>query len=109
MVNQIMGQNYLRVKQHYDDMVSFISFLFDANVLIRHFFIIQKRGTVRTQDYFYHPLVNTPFTLGIAMPRDYGKYRVEGQVEIALADFNGKMLVNNLKFFKYSIWILLLQ
>lgn len=50
----------------------------------------QKRATVRTQDYFYHPLSNTPFTLGIALPRDYGKYRIKGEVEVTLAKFNSK-------------------
>ena len=49
---------------------------------------LQKRATVRTQDYFYHPISNTPFTLGIALPRDYGKYRVKGEVEVSLAKFN---------------------
>ncbi len=54
------------------------------------FCIVQKRATVRTQDYFYHPLSNTPFTLGIALPRDYGKFRVKGEVEVSLAKYNSK-------------------
>jgi len=67
MVNQQDGQNYMRVRQHFDDM---------------------KRATLRTQDYSYHPISNTPFSLGIALPRDYGKYRVKGEIEVSLAKFN---------------------
>ena len=54
-------------------------------------FSLQKRGTVRTQDYSYHPISNTPFTLGIALPRDYGRYRVKGEIEVSLAKFNSKI------------------
>ena len=61
MVNQIKGQTFLTVKQHFDDM---------------------KRATLRTLDYFYHPLVNTPFTLGIALPQEYGKWRVDGRINV---------------------------
>lgn len=50
----------------------------------------QKRATVRTQDYFYHPLVNTPFTLGIVLPRDYGRFRVNGKIEVSLTEYNSK-------------------
>ena len=56
-------------------------------ILLLH---LQKRGTVRTQDYSYHPISNTPFTLGIALPRDYGRYRVKGEIEVSLAKFNSK-------------------
>merc|ERR1719481_2452391 len=41
-----------------------------------------KRVTIRQQDYFYHTISNTPFTLGIAFPSEYGKYRVSGGMEI---------------------------
>ena len=58
-----------------------------------HIFLsLQKRATIRTQDYSYHPIVNTPFTLGIALPRDYGKFRVKGELEVSLAKFNSKYL-----------------
>lgn len=42
-------------------------------------------------DYFYHPLINTPFSLGIALPRDYGSYRVDGKINPANVTWNGKM------------------
>ena len=89
MVNQVKGQNYLRVKQHFDDMVRFC-FLSPSSGFFKYTCPLQKRGTVRTQDYSYHPISNTPFTLGIALPRDYGRYRVKGEIEVSLAKFNSK-------------------
>eukprot|EP00096_Caligus_rogercresseyi_P006770 TRINITY_DN2360_c0_g1_i7.p1 TRINITY_DN2360_c0_g1~~TRINITY_DN2360_c0_g1_i7.p1 ORF type:complete len:691 (+),score=187.76 TRINITY_DN2360_c0_g1_i7:226-2298(+) len=67
MVDQLQGGVSMRVRQHFDDM---------------------KRATVREQDYFYHPLINTPFSLGIALPRDYGRQRVSGKVDISLTKKN---------------------
>merc|ERR1712038_1357389 len=60
MVDQKEGMGSLTVKVHMDDM---------------------KRVTVREQDYFYYNISNTPFTLGIALPAKYGKYRVRGGLE----------------------------
>merc|ERR1719362_2411204 len=84
MVNQVIGQNYLRVKQHFDDM---------------------KRATVRTQDYFYHPVSNTPFSLGIALPRDHGKYRVKGEIEVSLAKFNISDLFKGKSWRLHPDWV----
>ena len=42
------------------------------------------------QDYYYHGISNTPFSVGIALPRDYGKFRVQGEIEVSLAKFNCK-------------------
>ena len=50
--------------------------------------LLQKRATVRTLDYFWHPLMEAPFSLGIALPQDYGRYRVKGLIEVALAKAN---------------------
>merc|ERR1719411_984302 len=68
MINQMQGQSHLRVKQHYDFM---------------------KRATIKTQEYFYHQISNTPFSLGIALPRDYGRYRVNGKTEVLLETQKG--------------------
>eukprot|EP00094_Tigriopus_californicus_P005874 TCALIF_05660-PB protein Name:"Similar to Cacna2d3 Voltage-dependent calcium channel subunit alpha-2/delta-3 (Rattus norvegicus)" AED:0.25 eAED:0.25 QI:0/0.5/0.53/0.92/0.58/0.61/13/1066/709 len=84
MVNQIKGQSFLTVKQHFDDM---------------------KRATVKTMDYFYHPLVNTPFSLGIALPQDYGKFRVEGKIEVPLAKFNVSSLFEDTNWRVHPDWI----
>ena len=58
------------------------------------YFVFQKRATIRTQEYFYHQISNTPFSLGIALPRDYGRYRVNGKTEVLLETqkgLNGKL------------------
>ena len=61
MVDQKEGEGRMKVKVHMDNM---------------------KRVTVREQDYFYYSIENTPFTLGIALPDKYGKFRVEGGKEL---------------------------
>ena len=92
MVNQERGQTYMTVKQHFDDMVSELSlslaifWSFEADNCSDP--SLQKRATVRTLDYFWHPLSETPFSLGIALPQDYGRYRVNGKIEVALAKAN---------------------
>merc|ERR1719461_514863 len=72
MVDQQEGMQSLKVKVHLDDM---------------------KRVTVREQDYFYYNISNTPFTLGIALPTKYGKYRVRGGLEL---NQKGRIDVNKL-------------
>ena len=56
---------------------------------------MQKRATLRTLDYFYHPLQNTPFSLGIALPQDYGKYRMVGKIDVANVRENSKQTANS--------------
>ncbi|ROT62855.1 putative calcium channel [Penaeus vannamei] len=41
-----------------------------------------KRVVTRQQRYFTQRVKGTPFSLGIAMPMGYGKYKVYGQVEL---------------------------
>ena len=48
---------------------------------------------MRTLDYFWHPLSETPFSLGIALPQDYGRYRIKGLIEVALAKANCESLI----------------
>merc|ERR1719341_1562903 len=62
MVDQKVGMNRLTVKVDMEDM---------------------KRVTIREQNYFYHNISNTPFTLGIAFPSKYGQFRVTGGTEMA--------------------------
>ena len=60
MADQKGGQAQLTVKLHMDDL---------------------KRVTVRKQEYFYYNVSNTPFSLAIAWPSKYGKYRVSGGLD----------------------------
>lgn len=49
------------------------------------YFCLQKRVVQRTQRYFTQKISGTPFSLGIAMPEGYGKYKVHGQIELTRA------------------------
>ena len=65
------GMSRLTVKVHMDDM---------------------KRATIREQNYFYHEISNTPFTLGIAFPSKYGQFRVTGGREMARNNTDGGLI-----------------
>ena len=43
-----------------------------------------------TSSYFYHNISNTPFTLGIALPNKYGKFRVRGGMEVNQKRIDGE-------------------
>ncbi|XP_038109214.1 voltage-dependent calcium channel subunit alpha-2/delta-4 isoform X2 [Culex quinquefasciatus] len=61
MVLQKEGENELTVLTHLDEM---------------------KRVTLRPQKYFYGPIEGTPFSLGIALPDNYGIHELNAQQEI---------------------------
>ena len=65
---------------------------------------LQKRVVVRDQDYFTYPVGDTSFSLGIALPRGYGKYKVNGQIELSLKSkeykYNGESYVISIWFCK---------
>ncbi|XP_062707159.1 voltage-dependent calcium channel subunit alpha-2/delta-4 isoform X3 [Aedes albopictus] len=61
MVLQKEGENELTVLTHMDGM---------------------KRVTLRPQKYFYGPIDGTPFSLGIALPDNYGIHELNAQIEI---------------------------
>lgn len=48
------------------------------------FVVLQKRLVQREQRYFTQGIDGTPFSLGIAMPQGYGRYKVYGQIELSL-------------------------
>ncbi|XP_050524029.1 voltage-dependent calcium channel subunit alpha-2/delta-3 isoform X2 [Daktulosphaira vitifoliae] len=77
MVKQEEGESQLKVKNHLDNM---------------------RRVTTRKYKYFYHPIKDTPFSLGIALPDSYGMYEVLGEEEIKLTQFNIT------EFFKGKHW-----
>ncbi|KAG8330702.1 Voltage-dependent calcium channel subunit alpha-2/delta-4 [Homalodisca vitripennis] len=77
MIEQKEGETELRVKVHYDDM---------------------KRVTIRRHKYFYHPIDDTPFSLGLALPDGYGMYEVLAEQEIKLSH------INVTEYFKGNNW-----
>lgn len=48
------------------------------------FVVLQKRLVQREQRYSTQGIDGTPFSLGIAMPQGYGRYKVYGQIELSL-------------------------
>lgn len=42
----------------------------------------RRRPHIRTQQFYYAPIRNTPFSLVLAIPQDYGKNRVNGKLEL---------------------------
>ncbi|KAH8273978.1 hypothetical protein KR044_006824 [Drosophila immigrans] len=60
-----------------------------------------RRVSEEKQDYFFAPLPNTPFTLGIVMPSDYGKTWIKVGDEV---DKNKHMKVNISEFFIGENW-----
>ncbi|XP_054277448.1 voltage-dependent calcium channel subunit alpha-2/delta-3-like isoform X1 [Macrosteles quadrilineatus] len=77
MIDQKEGESELKVKVHYDDM---------------------RRVTIRRQKYFYHPIDDTPFSLGLALPDGYGMYEVLAEEEIKLSQ------INVTEYFKGNNW-----
>merc|ERR1719158_1214645 len=84
MVDQKEGMNTLVVKVHMDDM---------------------KRATIREQDYFYHNITNTPFTLGIAFPSKYGQFRVKGGIEITQAGVDAGKVFSSDRWKLHPDWV----
>ncbi|XP_071455009.1 voltage-dependent calcium channel subunit alpha-2/delta-3 isoform X2 [Hetaerina americana] len=77
MIDQKEGETELNVKVHCDSM---------------------RRVTTRRQKYFYHPIEGTPFSLGVALPDNYGIYEVQGEEEIKHS------FINVSEYFEGSNW-----
>lgn len=60
-----------------------------------------RRVSKELQDYFFAPLPNTPFTLGIVMPSAYGKTWIKVSDEV---DRNKHMKINISDFFIGENW-----
>ena len=54
-----------------------------------------RRVTVCDQGYFYHQIPNSPFSLGIAVPREYGKYQVKGGIQLGDSDSVDGLFINS--------------
>lgn len=61
MLDRLTGWKKANIRQHVDNM---------------------KRVITRAHDYHYSPLELSPFSLGISLPHPYGRYKVDGQVDL---------------------------
>ena len=52
---------------------------------------MKRVGQLRRK-YYYSPIENSPFTVVVAIPADYGNYRVDGEVELHRAHQVGEFL-----------------
>ncbi|XP_016845340.1 voltage-dependent calcium channel subunit alpha-2/delta-3 isoform X2 [Nasonia vitripennis] len=77
MIDQKEGETEFSVKIQYDDM---------------------KRVSIRRHNYFYKPIEETPFSLGLALPEGYGMFEVHAEQEIRHAK------VNVTQYFKGDRW-----
>ncbi|XP_065212040.1 voltage-dependent calcium channel subunit alpha-2/delta-3 isoform X2 [Planococcus citri] len=77
MIDQKEGELDIRLKLHFDSV---------------------KRITFRSYKYFFHPIYDTPFSLGIALPNDYGMYEILAEEEVKRSP------VNVTDFFQGSNW-----
>ncbi|XP_046388062.1 voltage-dependent calcium channel subunit alpha-2/delta-3 isoform X1 [Ischnura elegans] len=80
VINQTTGSAVLSIKYHYDDM---------------------KRVSRLKRRYSYAPIANTPFTLVVAIPEQYGMYRVHAVEEIRRSHAEGTSVT---KYFKGKKW-----
>ncbi|XP_067001120.2 voltage-dependent calcium channel subunit alpha-2/delta-3 isoform X2 [Anabrus simplex] len=72
MVNHTEGEILgLRMKFHYDDM---------------------RRVGIETRDYYFAPLKNTPFSIGIALPQNYGYTWLRVSDEIKKSQMRGRSI-----------------
>lgn len=64
---------------------------------------IQRRVTIRRHNYFYTPIEGTPFSLGLALPENYGMFQLKAEQEIKRAIINGKRISSNMSSIENEI------
>jgi len=65
-----------------------------------------KRVTVREQDYFYRHIPHSGFSLGLALPSQYGKYRVNGGLQLeGKNSFNASEILSGEKWRVHPDWL----
>ncbi|XP_071872723.1 voltage-dependent calcium channel subunit stolid isoform X2 [Bombus fervidus] len=77
MIDQKEGETSFAIKIHYDNM---------------------RRVTIRRHNYFYTPIEGTPFSLGLALPENYGMFQLKAEQEIKRA------IINVTDYFKGNNW-----
>ncbi|KAH8279880.1 hypothetical protein KR054_009426 [Drosophila jambulina] len=71
------------------------------DVSVKFHYDTMRRVSEEKQDYFFAPLPNTPFTLGIVMPSEYGKTWIKVGEEVSK---NVHMKINISDFFIGENW-----
>lgn len=71
------------------------------DVSVKFHYDSMRRVSEEKQDYFFAPLPNTPFTLGIVMPSEYGKTWIKVGEEVSK---NVHMKINISDFFIGDNW-----
>ncbi|CAG5106549.1 Similar to Cacna2d3: Voltage-dependent calcium channel subunit alpha-2/delta-3 (Rattus norvegicus) [Cotesia congregata] len=84
MIEQKEGETNFAVKIHYDNM---------------------KRVTIRRHNYFYEPIVGTPFSLGLALPEGYGMLEVLAELELKHAILNVFDYLNGSNWKVHPDWV----
>ncbi|XP_057336996.1 voltage-dependent calcium channel subunit alpha-2/delta-3 isoform X1 [Microplitis mediator] len=84
MIEQKEGETNFPVKIHYDSM---------------------KRVTIRRHNYFYEPIVGTPFSLGLALPEGYGMLEVHAELELKHAILNVFDYLNGSNWKVHPDWV----
>ncbi|RWS06199.1 voltage-dependent calcium channel subunit alpha-2/delta-3-like protein 2, partial [Dinothrombium tinctorium] len=64
-----------------------------------------KRVTARTNHYCFGPIKDSPFTLGIALPEPYGKFRVKGQLDLKSLPANYSVYFRGTNWRVHPDWI----
>ncbi|XP_023289620.1 voltage-dependent calcium channel subunit alpha-2/delta-3 isoform X2 [Orussus abietinus] len=84
MIEQKEGETDFAVKIHYDNM---------------------KRVVIRRHNYFYTPIEGTPFSLGLALPENYGMYELLAEQEIKHATINVTEYFNGTNWKVHPDWV----
>lgn len=71
------------------------------NVTLKYHYDNTRRVTKAKYDYYFAPIKNTPFTIGISLPQNYGQFSVQvGNV----INKNNALRLNLTTFFEGGNW-----
>lgn len=84
MVDRLVGWRKATVRIHMDNM---------------------RRVVTRSHNYYFGPLESSPFSLGISLPSPYGKYRVDGQVEVKRKDYDYSSYFEGSEWHVHPDWV----
>lgn len=71
------------------------------NIKLKFHFDDMRRVSLEMYDYYYAPIMNTPFSIALAIPSGYGKYSLKVDDEIRRNKHTGTKIIS---FFEGSNW-----